>query len=456
MDISRLDNDFIDNMRDMLGESELDKFLDSLKSENRIKALRVNNLKISDKEFLNIFPYELDKILFTNNGYKLINDSISYGNTIYHHLGLFYMQEPSAMLPITILSDYIGSKVLDLCSAPGGKATQIAPLLCENSILVLNEIVFNRAKILKSNVERMGIRNAIITSNSPKDLEKAYPHYFDTIIVDAPCSGEGMLRKEPQVLNNWSLANVNACATRDLEILNSADKMLEIGGHIVYSTCTLNKFENEYVIEKFIQNGRYEIVKLNSDIYNYVSHGYGSVRDAVRVFPHSSIGEGHFAVVLKKVKDDYDDIDYLDYSPYTTIKPYKKELDGIWSDIASIDYFGEPLVYKDNIYLINPLLPFYKGINIVTAGVNIASIERGRVIPHHNLVTALRKGEYNNYVDYDFDSVEIKKYMAGEVILTDKKFKGFGTITANGYGLGLVKNVEGTLKNHYPKAFRVK
>lgn len=454
MDINTLDKDFLANMRDILGE-DMPAFLQSLSMPESIKSLRVNNLKITTDEFKDIFPYAMSPAPFADNGFVLADSSVSYGNTPQHIAGLFYMQEPSAMLPVTLLKPYVGERVLDLCSAPGGKASQVADIMNGNGVLMANEVVFNRAKILRSNIERLGIRNCMVTSNFPADLARALPSYFDTIIVDSPCSGEGMLRKEPAVVQNWSMANVTSCVARDIEILKSADEMLCAGGYIVYSTCTLNKFENEEVILEFLKNGKYEVVETDQSIYDKANHGLLGLDNAVRVYPHKGVGEGHFACVLHKI-DGEGQQECKISSPFTSTKNYDIEIQKMWQNIAKIDMFGDVVMYKDNIFMHSWEFPLAKGINILNCGVQIAQVVKNRLEPHHNLVTALRKGEYNHSVDYDWDSEELKKVIGGEVVNTDIKFKGYGVVTAGGYGISLVKNVDGQLKNHFPKALRVK
>lgn len=454
MDINTLDPQFIENMREILGE-EIGEFLSAVALPQHTKSLRVNNLKVTTDEFLKLFPYATSKSPFADNGFLLEDMSVSYGNTPQHIAGLFYMQEPSAMLPVTLIKDYVGERVLDLCAAPGGKTGQVADIMQGKGVLVANEVVFNRAKILRSNVERLGIRNCMVTSNFPADLARALPNYFDTIIVDSPCSGEGMLRKEPAVVQNWSMANVESCVARDLEILKSADELLQVGGYMVYSTCTLNKYENEGVILEFLKNGRYEVVKAESSLYDYAMHGLCGLDEAVRVFPHKSVGEGHFACLLHKI-DGNNDKAYKYATPFQSAKNYSSELKKLWESIANIDYFGETVIYKDSIFVNSVDFPFAKGLNIVDCGVKVADIVKNRLEPHHNLITTLRKGEFANSVDYDWNSRELAKVIGGEVVTTDAKFRGYGTVTADGHGVALVKNVDGTLKNHFPKALRVK
>ncbi|MBP5308548.1 MAG: RsmB/NOP family class I SAM-dependent RNA methyltransferase, partial [Clostridia bacterium] len=241
---------FFSQMKRLLG-NEYEDYLRSLEGE-RERGLRVNERKISSDELAEKLSLS-DRIPFENTGFFIGERKL--GAHPFHHAGLFYLQEPSAMLPVAAISPFLKGKILDLCAAPGGKSTQILNYTNEERFLVCNEIVPSRAAILSSNLERMG-SDATVTCMNPQEAEKRFPSFFDAVIVDAPCSGEGMFRKEDSAVRDWSEANVNSCAARQYEILVSASKMLVPGGYMIYSTCTLNDVENEGVILKFLENNK--------------------------------------------------------------------------------------------------------------------------------------------------------------------------------------------------------
>ena len=249
------------------------------------RALRVNTLKIQPEDFKSISPFELEQVPWEKNGFYVTGENL--GKTIYHAAGLYYLQEPSAMCAAPKLEVKQGERVLDLCSAPGGKGTQLAQYLNGSGILFLNEINFSRAKILSSNVERLGVKNAVVICAAPSKLAEIFEGYFNKILVDAPCSGEGMFKKESAAIPEWSVENVNACARRQTEILESAYKMLSKGGRMVYSTCTFAPEEDEHQIENFIKK-----------------HSGCKLSEMKKLYPHEIRGEGHFYAVIELTDGD--------------------------------------------------------------------------------------------------------------------------------------------------------
>lgn len=433
-------------------ESMLDDYKDFItweKSSVVKRGIRVNTLKTDLESFETIFNVvhnePLIKTPFSPFGYSVDN---GYGDSIMHRAGLFYMQEPSAMSAVTALAPYIGNKILDMCAAPGGKSTQAASYLNGKGIIVSNEIVFNRAKVLRSNIERCGVRNAMITNNTPESLSASLPNYFDTIIVDAPCSGEGMFLKEPQARDMWSMDYVNECAARQLSILECADKALCVGGVIAYSTCTYNTVENEGVINRFVANHDYEILPIIG-LDECTSPSYG-IEKARRIFPHRHGGLGHFICVMRKLSGSQGG-GYIEFNPYDNYN--NSELEHLWSEIAATEMWAKPYRYKESIYLLPDGLPFVKGMNIVTAGVKVAEEIHGRLVPHHAVAMALRRGEAHDPIATEPDGETIARYLRGEVIDGGDR-KGYRLVTCGGYPIGLVKISDGAAKNHYPKGLR--
>ena len=270
-------NDFLLRMKSLLGD-EFDEFLKFYNSDDFIKGLRVNTLKCSPEKLCSLLDFELKKTPFCDEGFYIPSDVKSIGNNPLHHAGAFYVQEPSATSAVTMLDVHEGDYVLDLCAAPGGKSTQIGAKLNGTGLLWSNEIVRSRANILLSNIERMGISNAVVSNCRPDELCKRLENRFDRILVDAPCSGEGMFRKEPQAVQMWSPENIALCAARQAEILRAAARMLAPGGTIVYSTCTFAPEEDEGTLSRFlerhpefsVQQGQL-VIELNERILPHLS-----------------------------------------------------------------------------------------------------------------------------------------------------------------------------------------
>ena len=314
-------------MRDLLTESEYAAFL-SCYGQKRFYSLRINPLKADREQVLRLFEQEnLQPVPWEPDGFYYPED-FRPGRLPLHEAGMYYIQEASAMLPAVLCDVKPGDRVLDLCVAPGGKSTKLAACLQGKGILVANEIHPERAKVLSSNLERMGVRNALVTNETPQSLASRFPLFFDRIVVDAPCSGEGMFRKEEEALIHWSPENVRMCAERQLEILEEASSMLRAGGRLVYSTCTFSPEENEGVIFRFLMDhpdfsvvsvpdlpgiraeewglscGRPDwLSKAGIDAASFGSAGperAEELRGTIRLWPHLLKGEGHFAAVLRK------------------------------------------------------------------------------------------------------------------------------------------------------------
>ena len=278
---------FIENMKKQLPEDEWEAFF-AVYARPPYKGLRVNALKISAAEFEKISPFPLRPVPWAENGFY--TDGEKTGAHAYHFAGLYYSQEPSAMCAAPLLDAKPNERVLDLCSAPGGKGTQLAAAMKGEGILVLNEPVFSRAQILSRNVERLGVKNAVVLSEYPETLAEYFPEYFDKILVDAPCSGEGMFRKNAEeALSEWSEENVAMCAARQKEILDYAFRMLKTGGKLVYSTCTFSEAEDEEQTKNFL-----------------ASHAEMRLLAQKKLYPHKEEGEGHFAALFEKeVREEY-------------------------------------------------------------------------------------------------------------------------------------------------------
>lgn len=434
--------EFCERMKAMLN-SEYDDFLSSFSSESESNAIRLNcDKELIDKEF-----GRLDHVPWCEKGFYIDKSKIS-GNHPYHLAGLFYFQEASAMCAGEALPIEEGDFVLDLCAAPGGKSTHIAARLNGSGLLVSNEINKKRAQILSENIERMGFSNVIVSNESPEKLESCFPAFFDKIIVDAPCSGEGMFRKEPKAITEWSKEHTISCAERQRHILKSAIKMLKPGGFIVYSTCTFAPCENEetisFILESFPSFKLCEMPKLSMLID-------GTIPLTKRIYPHKMRGEGHFAALLKNTSEPEPKKPQNTKSNIT--KENLKLVQDFFNTFMNIKIpDGTLITYGDNIYS----LPY--GVNIdklrvLRPGLHLGICKKGRFEPSHALALALNSEDFKNTLDFSPDSDELLKYLHGNTIPCDKK--GWVCVTVSNNPIGLGKASNGILKNHYPKHLRL-
>ncbi len=442
----RLPKDFQQQMQELLGE-EASSFFGAL-SRPRQRALRITAGK-ANEEIAQQFNLTR-RVPLEKNGYYISGDG--FGVHPYHHAGLYYMQEPSAMLPAAAIAPYLKGNILDLCAAPGGKSTQAEGLKQPGSLLYANEIVPARAAVLASNLERTG-SDAVVLSASPQDLATAYPCFFNAIIVDAPCSGEGMFRKEDAALRDWSKAHVLSCAERQFEILKSAYRMLKGGGVMVYSTCTLNQEENEGVVLRFLsEHPDMQAIYPAENLRALTRTGFG-LPQAMRLFPHTFDGEGHFACLLQKVVETPQPR-LQETSPFTPLKAEEKGVKALLSEFGVNLAEKRVLRFRDTVYLVNEKAAFCKGIRYLRAGIPAVKIEEKRIEPLHGLALALKKGEGKKVISFPLGAKEISEYLCGNQILAAAPFTGYGVIAVEGYPLGIVKAVGEQLKNKYPKGLR--
>ncbi len=416
--------DFKNRMKETL-KDEYESFIKTY-SLPPFSGFRVNTLKLSATKLLEIFPYSKGQVNWCDTGFYYDG---GFGKHPCHRAGLFYSQEPSAMISAELLSPSPGDMVLDLCAAPGGKSTHIASKLQGKGLLVSNEIVRSRALILRENIERMGISNAVVTNMSPDELELEFPEFFDKILVDAPCSGEGMFRKDDEAILAWSIEHTISCAQRQQLILNSAAKMLAPGGTLVYSTCTFAQVENKNTVETFVKSHpEFEIVHMEY------------------IYPHTSDGEGHFAAKLTKCSEGSSKkrSALLKDADSKLFKQFEKEY-------LNTELKGRFVLFGENLYLLPEAFGDIKNIKVILPGLHLGEFKKNRFEPSHHLCMALKKDDFKNV--YSANDNEIELYYQGNVINADSQ-SGWGCILFKEYPAGWFKSAGGQLKNHYPKKLR--
>lgn len=435
---------FVNRMRRLLGE-EYDAF-DASYARPRNVGLRFNPLKCGTFPSL---PFLRDPVAWEKNGFTYDPDARP-GLHAYHDAGVYYLQEPSAMSAAALLDAQPGERVLDLCAAPGGKSTQLAGQMRSQGLLVCNEIVPGRAKILSRNIERLGITNALVLNEHPAHLAQVFPCFFDRILVDAPCSGEGMFRKEEAAVTDWSKATVKMCAGRQAEILSSAAQMLRGGGRLVYSTCTFSPEENEGVISAFLHSHpEFSVEIVDAPFFSpgrpdWIEDPAEGVEHTFRLWPHKLKGEGHFAAVLRKNTGAQEDAPVL-----AGEKAPAELLDFIKENALSLPQ-GKLLSFGQSLFLAPDSLPSLRALKVLRPGLQLGTRQKGRFEPDHALALALRDAE--NALHLPAESDELARYLRGETIPCE--LSGWTLVCADEYSLGWGKCSGGVLKNHYPKGLR--
>ncbi len=436
-------NIFLNKMKSLLG-NEFDEFFKFYNNEN-FRGLRVNTLKCSVDKLKTLIDFEIKPTPFCKEGFYILENVKSIGNNPLHHAGAYYVQEPSATSAVTMLDVKEGDKVLDLCAAPGGKSTQIAAALNGKGLLWANEIVKNRSLILLSNIERMGVRNAVVSNCHPDVLCNSFRGYFDKILVDAPCSGEGMFRKNYDAQNQWSQEHVESCGVRQLQILNSAKNALKEKGVLVYSTCTFSPEENEEVIIKFLKENPDFVLEDSG-----VSFGRPALKYGRRILPMDG-GEGHFAARLRKNSETF---------AVPVVKQQFKKIPNIVNDFYESTFINKPFgdnieMIGDKAYAVTFELPEVKGLSVLRKGILLGEIKKNRFEPHHSAFMAAKKEDCTQAVDLDIKSIDIVKFLHGEEIKVSAELKGYTAVCVQGITTGFGKVSSGNLKNKYPKGLRM-
>ncbi len=423
---------FLDRVKNQLAE-EFPAFLESLERPRAV-ALRFNPLKGDAPEL----PFVTDNVPWESNGYYY-DPEARPGLHPYHEAGVYYLQEASAMSAVALLDPQPGERVCDLCAAPGGKTTQIAGRMMGQGLLLCNEINSKRAQVLSRNIERMGVANAFVTNEHPARLAEKYKGMFHRVLIDAPCSGEGMFRKEEAAVTDWSQQTVEMCARRQAEILHSGAALLGPGGRLVYSTCTFAPEENEQTIANFLKEHP-EFTTESVDAPWFTPAGEGMFR----LWPHKLLGEGHFVAVLRKTGGEEADT--------KTVPGEKlpKEWTEFAKDLALGLSPGKAVFFGSSLYWAPENLPDLRGIKVLRPGLELGDVKKDRFEPAHALALSLKTA--SRTIDLSPDGPEIAAYMRGEVIEGDAK--GWTLVQVNGYSIGWGKCDGKVLKNHYPKGLR--
>lgn len=452
---------FKERMKNMLGE-DYPAFIRALEEDKNVRGMRVNTEKCSEDLFLSAFPYPTRKISYAKSGYILDSDA-PVGNLAAHHAGIIYMQDPGAMASVSCLDIPKGAYVIDMCAAPGGKSGQAAALIGDEGFLLSNEYVPKRAKITVGNLERLGIRNAYVTSLDTCEFKSMFSDFFDVAIADVPCSGEGMFRKSDESLTEWSCENVLVSAKRQREILENTAPLVKCGGHIIYSTCTYSLEENEMNIYSFLTaHPEFELCEVKEEVravtcdgISYLGEETEILKKCRRFYPHVSDGEGQFVALLKKKEGDSPP--RVLFKPKTTplTRDEKKIVDSFLEDTLAASPKGEIIKNGEYVYLIPSVPPPPK--SLFMCGVMIGEISRTRLIPAHQFFSAYGK-DFKNKFELSEEEDLLERYLRGEEIEIPKSenlSKGYCIVTYLGAPLGGGKAVDGRIKNHYPKGLRL-
>lgn len=454
---------FEDKMKELLGE-EFPEYI-ACYEEPRYYGLRVNTSKISVEEFERICPFPIRPVPWIENGFYYDGEAVSPAKHPYYFAGLYYLQEPSAMTPASRLPVSPGDKVLDVCAAPGGKATELGAKLGGLGVLMANDISSSRAKGLLKNIEVFGIGNVLVLSEEPGRLENYFPEYFDKILIDAPCSGEGMFRKEKKMLKAWEEHGPEFFCNIQKSIILKAARMLKPGGMMLYSTCTFDGRENEGMIEHLKREfPEFQIVDI-APYYEGFCEGrpeltvgnQEDVKKTVRIFPHKMKGEGHYLALLKKGNSPAGTKEPAPVKK--TVKKLPEELKEFWKDISWEIDASRLEIHGERVYYMPEGLPDVRGIRFLRTGLLLGELKKKRFEPSQALAMNLKKEDYEHCIDFPVEDERVFRYLKGETMEVDdlarQKAKGWHLVCVDGYPLGWGKLSNGTLKNKYLPGWRL-
>lgn len=442
---------FLENMKALLGEDYPDYI--ACLEEPRYYGLRVNTRKLSVSDFEKISPFQMVKIPWIDNGFYYNGEVDNPSKHPFYYAGLYYLQEPSAMTPASRLPIVEGDKVLDLCAAPGGKATELGAKLKDTGLLVANDISPSRTKALLKNIELSGIDNVLVLSEEPGHIKDRFLQYFDKILIDAPCSGEGMFRKDQRMAREWEKQNVASFFDIQKQLVLEGTMMLKPDGYLLYSTCTFNQTENEDVISYLLEAcGDMEIIDMNND-YEGFSKGFAPLSKSRRIFPYRMKGEGHFLALLHKKKT------------VTNIAPKKNSQKPINLPIELLSFLQHVkksfnkerfMIRNERIYYLPTDCPNLQGLRLLRSGLLIGEYKKNRFEPSQAFAMHLKKEEYEFTLNLKIEDENVIKYLRGDTLMIPGlKEREHYLVCLEGFPLGFGKYVNGMLKNKYAKGWRL-
>ncbi len=450
--------EFTERMKSLLG-SEYEAFARAMQKP-AVRGLRVNTIKTSVSDFLSSTSLTLRKISYQDGGFIVEGDSEGIGSSPDHMSGRFYIQDPGAMATVAAAPIKAGMRIADLCAAPGGKSTQLASLIREDGFILCNEIVPKRAKILVGNIERLGIRNATVTSLDTGVLKGLYPGYFDLVLADAPCSGEGMFRKGEEISEEWSEAGVKLCAARQEEILDNASYMVAPGGFLLYSTCTYSTEENEQRVSAFLRSHpNFKLIPVSDAVRAVTSDGVEisdslcTMRECRRFYPHASEGEGQFIALMQKADGEKRNAPSFKSSAKQPTKDELSLINTFFKEHLTSLPSGKIFKYNENLY-VTPHMEAVPPYSVFSAGVLLGEIKGKTFVPSHQFFSA-----YGNLfmTRIELNDEKARLFLAGEELDAPPDASGgFCSLLYCGAPLGGGKISGGKIKNHYPKGLRIR
>lgn len=469
-DVRQLPEAFLLKMQELLGK-EYGQYLESFKEEWK-PGLRVNTWKLEPRELAKLVPWNLEPVPWADNGFYYDGtpdeEALRPSKHPAYYAGLYYLQEPSAMTPAAMLPVVPGDRVLDLCAAPGGKSTELASKLKGRGMLVSNDISYSRARALLKNLELAGAANICVTSEAPEKLAGVWPEFFDKILVDAPCSGEGMFRRDEDMVKDWNEKGPEYYVPIQRRILSQAAAMLKPGGYMLYSTCTFSVEEDEgnvsYVLEKFPQM---ELCCLDLDKVPGACGGFG-LSGCMRLFPHRLRGEGHFLALMRKKGGDNGicpPVDKVVCPPADDGAAGKraravekeKELD-VFLGQSGVEWdYGRIVIHQDNVYYLPEGLAWNLPLRFLRTGLLLGELKKGRFEPSQALAMSMKAGQFPNTVSFPAGDSRVLRYLKGETISLEGDegpVKGWCLTAMEGFPLGWAKGTGMSLKNKYYPGWR--